>query len=268
MILVWLWIFLVGLAIGSFLNVVVYRVLTGESPFKGRSKCDFCQKQIAWYDNIPLLSFVFLKGRCRNCGKKISWRYPILELLSGCLFVWWFAVGQMFFRLTQLPYKTVQPVFWLIIGVGLTSLAVADLFYGVLPDVFTISLTILALLYRAVLTIAGIIQLTDFALMIVSALGAAGFFWGLKLITKDKGMGMGDVKLALLMGLLLGWPKILVAQFAAFLTGALAGIILIIAGKKKFGQTIPFGPFLVWGTAIALVWGEKIIGIYLRMMGI
>lgn len=261
-------VFIFGLVAGSFLNVVVYRVLTGDSPFKGRSKCPKCKRQIAWYDNMPLLSFVMLGGRCRWCHKKISIRYPLLELLTGMLFVWWFGMGQIFFRLTQQPYTIIQPGFWLIVGIGLVSLLVADLWWSVLPDVFTIGLAVLAFLYRFLLTLAGIMKLPDFLGAIGAGLLAAGFFAALIIGTRGKGMGWGDVKLAVLMGLLLGWPRILVALFVSFLTGAIVGIILILIGKKRFGQTVPFGPFLIMGTGAALVWGEKIISMYLKMMGI
>ena len=268
MILVWVLVFLLGLAVGSFLNVVVYRLLHGESPFRGRSKCPHCGKKIAWYDNAPLISFVLLRGRCRHCQRKISWQYPVLELLTGLLFVWWYSVGRFFFRLTQTPYKTIQPVFWLIVGLELASLAVADGFYGVLPDVFTLSLAAIAFLYRLALTVAGIMRPIDFLLLLASGAGAALFFAGLVWVTRGKGMGWGDVKLALALGLVLGWPKIVVAMIVAFLTGASMGIILILRRKKRFGQTIPFGPFMVGGTVVALLWGEQLWGQYLRILGI
>lgn len=268
MVAMYLLVFIFGLVMGSFLNVVVYRVLTGDSPFRGRSACPHCHKQIAWHDNIPLFSFLLLSGKCRHCHKKISWRYPVLELLTAILFVWWFGMGQFFFNLTQQPYTVVQPVFWLLIGIGLLSMFVADMWFGVLPDVFTVGLSVLAFLYRFLLTLPGIMQLNDFLGAVAAGLGAAGFFWLLIWITKGKGMGFGDVKLGLLMGLLLGWPRITVALFMAFLTGALTGIILILLKRKRFGQTIPFGPFLILGTVFALVWGTQTIDWYVKMLGL
>lgn len=261
-------VFLLGLAVGSFLNVVVYRMLHGDSFWKGRSKCPHCKKQIAWYDNVPLLSFVFLRGRCRWCGQKISWQYPMLELLTGMLFVWWLVAGKFFFRLTRPPYQWVQPTFWLMMGVGLTSLTVADVFYGVLPDVFTVGLGVVAFLYRFALTVAGIMKLTDFLLFVASGVGASLFFVALILLTRGKGMGWGDVKLAFAIGLILGWPKTLVALMAAFLTGAVVGIILILIRKKTLKQSVPFGPFLVLGTILALVWGERLWQTYLGFLGL
>lgn len=99
MVAIYILVLLLGLAIGSFLNVVVYRVLHGDSPFRGRSQCTKCKKQISWYDNIPLVSYFLLAGKCRNCGKRISWRYPVLELMTGALFVWWYGVGRFFFQI-------------------------------------------------------------------------------------------------------------------------------------------------------------------------
>ena len=162
----------------------------------------------------------------------------------------------------------IQPVFWLVVGVGLVAMLVADLWFYVLPDVFTIGLSVLTFLYRFLLTIAGIMQLSDFLGAIAAAVAASGFFAGLILLTRGKGMGWGDVKLAVVMGLLLGWPRILVALFVSFLTGAALGIILIVLGKKRFGQVMPFGPFLIVGTIVALVWGEKIITEYMHLLGL
>jgi len=268
MLIVWVLVFLLGTAVGSFLNVVVYRVLHGDSPFRGRSECPGCKRVISWYDNIPLVSFVLLGGKCRRCGKKISLQYPVLELLTGVLFVWWYGIGQIFFRLSEGPYQVIQPGFWLLIGIALASLLVADLFYGMLPDIFTMGISVIAFLYRFALTVTGIMKLYDFLLFVTAGVVASGFFMGLAIVTKGKGMGMGDVKLALAMGLLLGWPKTLVAMVVAFLTGATLGIILIVAKQKRFGQTIPFGPFMILGTVVALAWGEVLWHQYTAMLGL
>lgn len=259
---------LLGLAVGSFLNVVVYRVLSGDSPFRGRSECTKCKNQISWKDNIPLVSFFLLRGKCRKCKALISWHYPVLEFLTGVLFVWWFVVGRFFFTLSQGPFDWVQPGFWLIVGVVFVSLVVADLFYGVLPDIFTIGLTVIAFVYRFALTMSGIMQLNDFLWAIAAGILAGGFYLSLVLVTRGKGMGGGDVKLALALGIVLGVPKILVANLAAFLTGAGVGIILIVGKQKKFGQTIPFGPFMIFGAVMALLWGEQIWRGYINLLGL
>ena len=135
MFLYWVLLFFVlGMVIGSFLNVVVYRTIYGESPMKGRSRCPYCKKEISWKHNIPLLSFLFLKGSCAYCGKKISWQYPVVEVLTGMLFVWWYLVGSGFFLLVNTPFELVQPYFWLMVGILLVLVFVFDAWYGVIPN--------------------------------------------------------------------------------------------------------------------------------------
>src|SRR3989344_2422099 len=152
------WLFVLGLTIGSFLNVIVFRTLHGFSPWAGRSFCPKCKKKIAWYDNIPLVSFVLLRRKCRHCGRKISWRYPVIEILTANLFLWWFVVGGLVFRLVEQPYRTIQPTFWLLTGVALVLLVAFDLFYGILPDIVVGALGVMTLVYRLSLSVAGIMQ--------------------------------------------------------------------------------------------------------------
>ena len=259
---------LLGLAIGSFLNVVVFRTLHGYSPWAGRSFCPKCKRKIAWYDNIPLLSFGWLKGRCRRCGRAISWRYPVIELLTAHLFLWWYVGGGLAFRLVEQPYRTIQPVFWLGVGVGLILLSAFDLFYGVLPDLMVAGLGGVTLAYRLSLAVAGIMQWADFWRYILAGLGGGIFFASLVVATRGRGMGWGDVKLAVVLGFILGWPKLGVAVMLAFLTGAMVALILIGTRKKKWGQTLPFGPFLSAGTVGALLWGEAMWRWYANLLGL
>ena len=259
-------IFLLGLAVGSFLNVVIYRTLHGESPFEGRSRCPHCHRTIRAVDNIPLLSYLLLGGRCRSCRAYISWSYPVVELLTGVLFVWWFVAGSAIFRLTQYPFVHLQPLFWLVVGLLLVVVFFTDLLYGVIPDVIVWILGFSALLYRVLLTMGGIMQPADFWYSLVSGVGVLAFFLGLIAITRGRGMGMGDAKLAFVLGLVLGWPRIVVAIFLSFSLGALVALLLLAIGKKRFGQTLPFGPFLVVGTAIALVWGGQLWSSYLTLL--
>ena len=260
--------FIVGLAVGSFFNVIVFRTLHGYSPFAGRSFCPHCKAKISWYDNIPLLSFLLLGGRCRKCKRRISWRYPVIEILTANLFLWWYMAGRLVFELTQEPYRTVQPVFWLLVGVGLVLLFGFDLFYGILPDWIVGSLAGMTLIYRLALAMSGIMRWGDFWLYVATGIGGLVAFWILVMVTRGKGMGWGDVKLAGVMGVILGWPAMIVAVLTAFLTGAVVAIILILRGKKHFGQTIPFGPFLVLGTIVALVWGERLWQWYGHLIGL
>jgi len=259
--LVRLFLFLFGLAVGSFMNVVVYRLNHGLSPFKGRSFCPKCKKKILWQDNIPLLSFVLLRGKCRYCRSPISWQYPLVELATGVFTV---LVVQLHLRgdPSQFPKHLGGVLYYLLITYTLIALFASDFRYQTIPDEIVYPAIGLALLYSAINHQPSTIS------HIFSGLGAAAFFLALVLITKGRGMGMGDVKLAGLMGLVLGFPKIVVALMLAFLTGAGAGVILILLGKKHFGEHIPFGPFLTGATWLSLFWGGEIIAFYLSRLGI
>jgi leader peptidase (prepilin peptidase)/N-methyltransferase len=258
--------FLFGLAIGSFLNVVIYRSVHDESFVHGRSKCPNCKKMIAWYDNVPLLSFFMLKGKCRHCGTQISWSYPVIEFITAILFVWWYLIGFTFFQLSSKPFVILQPAFWLCVGICLVVIFFSDLLYGIIPDAVVVLLGGLGLVYRAALLLFQVMRPEDMAYTLLAATGAALFFWLLWWITNEKGMGLGDVKFMFPLGLIMGWPGTFVGVLSAFILGSLVGIGLILFNKKKFGQTLPFGPFLVAGTVIALVAGDRLVHWYLQML--
>lgn len=270
MFIVILFIFVMGLIWGSFLNVVVYRSSHNLSIAKGRSICPKCKKNIPWKYNIPLLSFIWLRGRCANCGKKISWRYPAIELMTGVMFVWWYLVGFNFFNLFGNPWMIVQPIFWLIVGMILLTIFMTDLLYGVIPLSINMSLLSLVLLYRIGLTSFGIMNNKDLILAIISGLIVSLLFFALQKVTKlikgVDGMGDGDIFLAPSLGLLLGWPRIFVAIFMSFVIGSVVGVVLLLMGKKKMSNSIPFGPFLVIGTLIGLVFGGMIWSWYMGML--
>lgn len=258
--------FAVGAIIGSFLNVVIYRTVNEESWVWGRSKCDSCQTLVRWYDNIPLVSYLLLRARCRQCQEPIALSYPVVEFLTGSLFVWWYWGGFVFFELTKAPFQTLQPLFWLTVGILLLLIAVADTLYYIIPDVVVGLLMVVSLAYRVFLVLSGIMQINDFILTLVAMLGAIAFFGALWAITRGKGMGFGDVKLVAPLALLLGWPKVIVAIFLAFILGASIGIVLLAWGRKKTSHVIPFGPFLVAGTFISLVFGNQLINWYLSLL--
>lgn len=265
-VLISLFLFVIGAVVGSFLNVVIYRTVTDETWITGRSRCDHCLKQIAWYDNIPLLSFIWLKGKCRHCRTPISLSHPVVEFITGSLFIWWYWVGSLFFQLSQKPFQTLQPMFWLLVGLLLLVIFFADLFYMIIPDMALILLGVLVIFYRLILVYFGIMQVND---LVMSVAGAGVFsllFWLLWYFTKGRGMGYGDVKFMIPMSLLLGWPNIMVGVFSAFILGAVVGVGLLISKKRHFGQVIPFGPFLVLATFIALVWGEQLVSWYLSLL--
>jgi len=259
-------VFDLGLVIGSFLNVLIYRTIHGESPWTGRSRCDHCRKQIHWYDNIPLLSYVLLGGKCRYCHKKIAPQHVAIELLTGILFVWWYVMGFAFFQLTQAPFMVLQPLFWLLVGILLLIIFATDWLYQIIPDYATVLLGILAFLYRLYLSVSGLMQWQDFWLALLSGFLMMGILFFLWWITRGRGMGFGDVKFALVMGWLLGWPRSMVALMLAFVLGALVGMVLILLRKKKMGSKIAFGPFLVLATMLALLFGNQLWEWYMGMM--
>lgn len=261
-----LFVFALGVSVGSFLTVVIYRGLHGESPFEGRSKCDYCGKPIAWYDNIPIFSYLILRGKSRCCQKEIPILYPIVEFMTAALFVWWFWFGSFFFHLTQQPFVYIQPLFWLLVGILLLIIFVTDYISYIIPDYAVGLLLILAFVYRASLTLFGIMNVQDFYLSVIGMVATAGFFFFLWFFTQGKGMGFGDVKFALPMGLLVGWPNILIAVFLSFIYGSIVAMYLLLSRKKKIKQTIPFGPFLVLGTISALLFGEQLLQWYLSLL--
>lgn len=270
MLLVIIFIFVTGLVWGSFLNVVIFRMSHGSSPLSGRSICPKCKHKLAWFYNIPLLSFLWLRGRCAYCHKKISIRYPLIEALTGVMFVWWFLVGFNFFKLVGSPWSFIQPVFWLAVGMVFLSIFMTDLLYTVIPFSLNLLLFSLALFYRVGLTGFGIMQTEDFFRALLSGLGLCLLFLFIQLLTwaikKVDGFGLGDIYLAPSLGLLLGWPKILPAVFLSFVFGAIVGTALLLLKKKKLGQYLPFGPFLILGTVIALVWGGDIWSWYIGLL--
>jgi len=258
--------FVLGLIFGSFLNVVIYRSIAGKNWLTGRSECDHCGSQIRWFDNIPLVSFIILRGRCRDCHGAISLTHPVVELLTASLFVWWYWFGALFFRLTLAPFQTLQPLFWLMVGVILLMIALADYLYLIIPDLLVGLLTLLTLAYRLALVLSGQMQVHDLLWAGFGALLFSGLFFGLWWLTAGRGFGFGDVKLIIPLALLMGWPKVVVGVFLAFIFGAIVGVVLIALGRKQFGQTIPFGPFLIIGTITALLIGQNLIDWYMSLL--
>lgn len=250
-----------GFIVGSFLNVLVDRLPKDESVVIGRSHCDKCKKTLAWYDLIPLFSFISLKGKCRYCNTRLSLYYPTIELTTGILFVLVFlfvSKESSVYQVLSIMYIW-ELLYYLFITSSFIVIFFTDLKYGIIPD---------KVLFTAILVSFIYILLNTYYLMpILSAVGACLFFLFLFLITKGKGMGFGDVKFAFLMGLVLGFPNIIVGLYVAFLTGALIGCILIIWRKRRmFGTAIPFGPFLVFGSLVAIFFGESISQSFLHMV--
>lgn len=239
----WLLWGLIGICVGSFLGVLAERLPRGEDVIWSRSHCDHCKKTLAWYELIPLFSFALQRGRCRACRKKLSWKYPAIEVATGGV---WGATA-----LLSPPT---------ILGVGANLLVVssflviflADLRYQIIPD---------SMLVAAALGVVGrwVDGGGDIAHALWAGTVAAGFFLFLWLVTRGRGIGLGDVKLAFLLGLLSGFPSILFAIYIAFLTGATVGVILILGGVKKLKSRIAFGPFLIIGALVALLWSDQLL---------
>ncbi|MFH1714141.1 MAG: prepilin peptidase [Candidatus Nealsonbacteria bacterium] len=242
-------IFAFGLIIGSFLNCLIYRLNSGGSCLKGRSFCPRCKHQLSWPDLVPVLSFILLRRKCRYCQKLISWQYPLIEVAAGLLFILVFLLTPGDFLFISLRLAI---VFFLIV------IFVYDLRYYLIPDV---------IVYPAILLVGTwAVFFADKPLYyIYSAIGASFFFFFIVFISKGRWMGVGDVKLAFLMGLILSWPGILVALIIAFFSGALVGLGLVLSLKKKFKSEVPFGPFLALGTLISMFWGGDIINWYLSL---
>lgn len=253
--------FLSGLIIGSFLNVVVWRIRTAES-ILGRSHCRHCKKQIRWYDNVPVLSFVLLKARCRECGEKISWQYPLVELLTGLVFA---VAANQFLDLSD-PNNWAMFGLLLIILSALVVIFVYDILYMEIPNLVLWPAVVLALAGNLMLDHGQVLASfweSNFVSGLIAAAGAFILFFALSYFSKEKWMGMGDAYLVVLLGLLLGWPRILLGLFLSFTIGAVYGIILVGLKKKKMESQLPFAPFLVIGTVIALFYYVPIINWYL-----
>lgn len=232
-------VFVFGSAIGSFLNVLVDRLPRNESFLNSRSYCEKCKKKLGPFDLFPIFSFLFLRGRCRYCSAKIPRRLFLLEILTGTVFLYIFSL------FAQNQFTLPAFVFYLILASSLIVIFFADSLHGIIPDEINVLLFVSAFIYKYFYE-------GNLLLSMFSGLALFVFFLGLLLITKGKGMGMGDVKLSFVVGFVLGFPQSIVACYLAFLTGGAISTILILWGKKKLrGDTIPFGPFLVAGGVLS-----------------
>ena len=260
-------VFLFGLAVGSFLNAFIYRMKQGKSVLRGRSYCPHCKHALAWYDLVPLLSFVLLQGRCRHCKAKISLQYPLVEFATGVLFVLVFSlivenlISLSFPQILELLYL------WTIVSL-LVVVFVYDLKHFLIPDKVLYPAILVVGIWYLVSSTVGWIPVYQILNTIYSAVGAAGFFLAIHLLSKGRAMGFGDVKLAFFMGLFLSWPNIFVAMSLAFAAGTIVGLALISLKKKTMRSEVPFGPFLLFGTLVAFFWGETLMDWYLSFLGV
>lgn len=291
--------FIVGTILGSFAKAVSDRQQKCNNNLRGRSYCENCKHKLVWYDLFPVVSYILLSGKCRYCQQKIPLSNLLAEIIMGVLIATLFASQSFNFSLSLNPNLTLiiplsDLIFKIFIITVLFILFLTDLKTGLLPDKITYPVLSLALAYLFIINIfeswlfygslkvhaLGKYFLPPYSnyvwsliyriwepafLRIFLGLSLSLFFALLIIITKGKGMGWGDVKFVLFLGIALGFPNAIIGIFLSFLLGASFSIILIISGKKHFGETIPFGPFLSLGAYIALIWGSQITEWYLKM---
>lgn len=271
--------FCFGLAIGSFLNVLALRYdgehfLFDTKVIGGRSHCPHCKRTLRWFELVPLVSFLAQGGKCRRCGARIGWQYPAMELISACIFVlipWHFAASG--------PYvPSVITGLWIAALELLLLISYIDLRLYIIPDELVILLGVVALLetifggasflggYAALLGagVYGNVWLSH----VFGALFGVIFFGALVLVTRGKGMGMGDVKLALPLGFLFGWPDMLFLCASAFVIGALVGVVLLARKEKSMKSAVPFAPFLALGAVYVIFFGAPVLAWYFRIIGL
>lgn len=269
--------FILGLIFGSFLSVVLTRLELYGAGFErkpkrsrgqkvakeiavGRSRCDHCHKPVAWYDNIPLVSFLLLRGECRHCHKRISGYHPVLELSSGLMLL----AAYLYYGLTW------QGALAALFGLFMLLIFAYDLRHQVIPDVVVVPaiiLSLVVLLYQFVLFTSGSsVQLTlwspDPTSYLIGGAALGLFFLALSLASGGRWIGGGDLKLAVLIGLLLGWPIALVAIILAYLVGTIYAVVLLAAKHATMKSSIAFGPALVIGYFIAAFYGDVIVSWY------
>ena len=259
---------ILGLLVGSFLNVVIYRVPIGKSIVTPPSACPACDARIKPWDNVPVISWLVLRGRCRTCSARISVRYPIVELLSGLLFA---AVALRFSQPLDIPTAALVAtgillVAYLYFAAISVALAAIDLDTHTLPNAIVLP----AYAVVAALLVAASAVYGDYSQLVSAAIGGAAMFvaYLAMALVYPGGMGFGDVKLAGVLGLLLGflgWGTLIVGAFAAFLLGGLFGVALLVFRKAGRKSGIPFGPWMLAGAWLGIFIGERIWNGYLGL---
>ncbi|EKD58521.1 MAG: hypothetical protein ACD_56C00110G0014 [uncultured bacterium] len=244
---------ILGLIIGSFLNAVVYRLEAVESLFE-RSHCPHCKKKVRWFDNVPVISFILLSTRCRDCGEKISWQYPVVEIATGIVFA---LLGNYFFHLEDFS-SWILTAYYLFVFSVLLIIFVYDFKYMEIPMLVLwigVGGTLSYFLYadwQIFQSISSILELRTIS-GIIGAFIAGGFFFGLAAYSKETWMGYGDAYLGLLAGLVVGWPNIWGALMLSFVVGALISVGLIAFKRKGMKSQVPFAPFLITGIFLMVI---------------
>ena len=273
-----LYLFILGLIVGSFLNVVSLRYVPATTIKEswnvgGRSKCTSCNKTLSWYELIPVFSFIIQFGKCRSCGSKLSLQYPLVEIMSGLIFLLpfyfdppqsfiWIGIFLIFLLIFTIDYRLYiipdELNFLLAVsGIGLMSLHYINDTFGLFNGSFLGYYSAIFGLRESVWTnhvFAAIIAFIIFGLI--------------HLLTNGKGMGFGDAKLILAIGLIMGWPDITLVITLSFLIGSLISIFLLTLKKKSMKSTLPFGPFIIVATIITIFWGNELLNYYFKVINL
>jgi leader peptidase (prepilin peptidase)/N-methyltransferase len=240
---------LFGLCVGSFLNVVIYRLPLGQSLATPPSRCRKCGYSLRWFDNIPLLSWVFLRGRCRKCGINVSWQYPVVELVTGALFV-------LVVWLTPPGPLLASRLLLVCILIALFGI---DLEHQILPNVITVPGIAIGVLLSLIAPPGWKDSLIGVLLGggILYAIAGAYYLW-----RREEGMGMGDVKMLAMLGAFLGWKAVLVTVILASFAGAFVGLAMMAVQRGSMKYALPFGTFLAIGAVVAMFVGEPLVAWY------
>jgi leader peptidase (prepilin peptidase) / N-methyltransferase len=245
---------LAGLIVGSYLNVVVHRLPRGLSTVRPRSRCPSCGAGIGARDNLPLVSWLLLRGRCRHCGAIIGWRYPAVELATAALFV----------LCLERFGPSLEAAVAAFFGCLLLALALIDAEHYLLPDRITLPGIVAGLAVQPWIDWGGMLQAAIGALLGGGVLLA---LWGAWLLLRgEEGMGLGDAKMLAMVGAFLGWKGVLVTLFLASLVGSVVGLALIAFGRGGMKSRLPFGVFLALGAGVALFWGRAMVDAYLGIL--
>lgn len=243
-----------GLCIGSFVNVLIDRLSKGMGVVLKRSFCAHCNTTLSPLELIPLISYISLGGKCKKCKKNIPSRLFYVELFMGFTFaaLSYLIVNYFISAETFLLVLILAPVF--------TAIFFADLIYGIIPDQLLVVIVVVVVAFLLIVSPNVLLARS------IAGVSTSALFLFLFLITRGRGMGFGDVKLSFALGLLLGFSKIIVCLYLSFLSGALVSIILVMVKKKSFkGGSIPFGPFLIFSSVISYFWGDQIIKFILQL---
>jgi prepilin signal peptidase PulO-like enzyme (type II secretory pathway) len=256
-----------GLVIGSFLNVVINRLNLHQNLISPGSHCPNCKHNLNFWDLIPVFSFIFLRGKCRYCQKKISWQYPLVELTTAISFLLLFF---KFVDINNINLDFLVILEQLLIYFFFTSILIIIFVYDLKHYLIPNKIIYPALIITLILQIIPISQYPNIPIsnLIIGSLIPGIFFLLLVLVSKEKWMGAGDVKLGFLCGLMIGYPNIFVALFISFVLGAIIGIILIISKKKDLKDKMPYGTLLTFATFISILFGTQIINWYFSFLGI